>query len=56
MEIANGDESLLSLWARAMPRVQLAMKTVGISAIGRVTRQDNDSLAKIVSVEVPSLR
>ena len=33
MEIAEGDEFLLSIWNRVMPRLQLAMRTVPDSGV-----------------------
>ncbi|KAJ1484232.1 hypothetical protein T484DRAFT_1797536 [Baffinella frigidus] len=56
MEIAEGDEFLLSVWKRVMPRLQLAMRTVGIRAIGHASRRDNDYLQRILSEDVPRLR
>eukprot|EP00001_Collodictyon_triciliatum_P168623 29831_6 len=53
MEIAEGDEFLLSIWQRVMPRLQLAMRTVGIARIGMVTKRDNEYLTRILNEDVP---
>ncbi|EKX54199.1 hypothetical protein GUITHDRAFT_160834 [Guillardia theta CCMP2712] len=56
MQIAEGDEFLHSLWQRVMPRLQLAMRTVGIRAIGHAGRRDNEYLNRILNEDVPRLR
>eukprot|EP00802_Teleaulax_amphioxeia_P008870 Tamp_08881.p1 GENE.Tamp_08881~~Tamp_08881.p1 ORF type:complete len:538 (+),score=72.42 Tamp_08881:2-1615(+) len=56
MQIAEGDEFLLSIWNRVMPRLQLAMRTVGIGAIGHPGRKDDDYMKRILNEDVPRLR
>jgi len=55
-ELAEGDEYLRSIWARVLPRVTLAMKTIGIFKIGHADKRDNETLQSILRDDVVSLR
>ena len=47
MEIAEGDEFLLSIWNRVMPRLQLAMRTVPDSGVRARTHPHTHTRARI---------
>ena len=55
-ELSDNDEFVLSLWQRVRPQLQVAVETIGIGSIDKVTSKELSSIDHIINQEVPRLR
>merc|ERR1712216_289566 len=55
-DLAEGDESAVAVWERVMPQLLVALETIGLDNVQRVSSSELGELQDILAIEVPRLR